>query len=98
MPTQQSPSKHAAGCQFVRDKICAGEWKPGHQLPSQAAWAAGTPGMKILYGTLRGIYLTLKTEGWIKGVQGEGVYVADEPPIPAAAKKTKAPRRGSIVG
>jgi len=83
---EQQESKHASYTEFIRNKIRSGEWPPGHKLPSQAMWAAGTPGIEIKYGTLRGVYITLKTEGWIAGQQGEGVYVAEKPPCKLPAK------------
>lgn len=89
MPVGDNPSKHSTGCEFIRNKIKSGEWPPGHKLPSQAAWASGTPGMELKYGTLRGVYLTLKTERWIEGQQGEGVFVSEHAPIPVAVKSTQ---------
>jgi len=80
MATNANPPKHEAFADFVRNKIRSGEWKPGDQLPSQAKWASGEAGHKVLYGSMRAGYIILRTEGWIVGQQGEGVYVAHTPP------------------
>lgn len=69
--------KYEVAVDFIKDKIASGEWKPGHQLPSQTQWRDGEPGLKVQYGTLRGAYLVLKAERLIEGRQGEGVYVTD---------------------
>lgn len=74
-------SKYDEFAEFVRNKIRSGEWPPGHKLPSQAQWASGEAGHQILYGSMRGGYIVLRAEGWIVGLQGEGVYVSRRPPI-----------------
>lgn len=88
-------SKTEQGCEFIRNKIRSGEWPAGYKLPSQAVWATGNPGLKLLYGTLRGAYIILKTEGWIYGQQGEGVFVSEDNPHAkaAVAKKTVATKK-----
>jgi DNA-binding FadR family transcriptional regulator len=94
--TGKRPSQTATGCDFIRNKIRSGEWAVGDKLPSQAAWAAGVPGLTIKYGTLRSIYIILRTEKWIVGQQGEGVFVSKENPHAASTHKdTKAAKAAS---
>jgi GntR family transcriptional regulator len=83
-----SEPKYIAGCKFIREKIESGEWPPGHKLPSQAQWESGEYGLTLKYGTLRGVYIILRTEGWIVGQQGDGVYVAQKPPVTPKPTKT----------
>lgn len=56
----------------IREKIAAGELKPGAKLPSTAE-------LKELYGVgntaIRNAMLVLRMEGLIEGHQGKGVYV-----------------------
>lgn len=59
-----------------REKIRAGELKPGDRLPSTTAlvaegWKRGTIGIAMR---------TLRQEGWTRGQPGEAVYVATHPP------------------
>jgi DNA-binding GntR family transcriptional regulator len=78
----EGKSKFEKAAEFIRDKIRSGEWPVGHKLPSQAAWNDNTTGLgwSLKYGTLRAVYITLRTEGWIDSQQGEGVYVAKNNP------------------
>ena len=80
--------KFEEAAEFIREKIRSGEWQPGDKIPSQKAWERGEPGLKVLYGTLRSAYIGLRTEGWITGEHGVGVYVAEEPPE-SPSNKTK---------
>jgi DNA-binding GntR family transcriptional regulator len=71
--------KYEQLAEVYRQKIRAGELKPGDRLPSTSqieadGWKRGTIGIAMR---------TLRLEGWTRGQPGEAVYVADHPPIVA---------------
>jgi len=78
-------TKHNIVANYIREKIRSGEWKPGDKIPTIAQFgkgedAAGNPIPKTAWGTLRGALITVRTEGWIAGQQGEGNFVTQTPP------------------
>lgn len=60
-----------------RNKIRSGELRPGDRLPSTSALkAAGWS-----QGTITWAMRALRIEGWTRGQPGDGVFVADHPPV-----------------
>lgn len=65
----------------ISEKIAKGEpgYLPGDKLPTivQLADQYGTSGT-----TVKLALFALGREGWTRGQQGKGTFVADDPPIP----------------
>jgi GntR family transcriptional regulator len=61
----------------IRAQIRDGRLAPGQQLPfrRELIIAYGVAG-----GTVDSALLILKAEGWVRGHQGRGIFVADNPP------------------
>lgn len=61
----------------IRQAIKDGRLKPGDRLPTRRELIAqyGVSGQVI-----DSAMLILKAEGWVRGHQGRGTYVADSPP------------------
>lgn len=61
---------------YIRARIAAGEWPPGHQLPTivQLAELTGTTQTAVKTGLL-----LLREAGVVRGQQGKGTFVAEEP-------------------
>ncbi|MEU5721610.1 winged helix-turn-helix domain-containing protein [Micromonospora sp. NPDC047738] len=61
----------------IREQIASGALAPGEKLPSTAQ-------MKEKHGVsqvvVRQAVLVLQTQGWVEGVPGVGVFVAEELP------------------
>jgi DNA-binding GntR family transcriptional regulator len=61
----------------LADRIRAGEYPPGTQLPTY-------PELAELYGvsvsTMQRAMDRLKAVGWVVGAQGRGLFVAESPP------------------
>lgn len=60
----------------VRQKIGAGEWKPGEQIPSIRALAIA---LQVSVITVKRAYLELEREGVIVTQHGKGSIVAPDP-------------------
>lgn len=77
---QITMAKYEQLAEVIRQQIRSGELPPGGKLPSTAQ-------LKNRHGvsqsTVRSAMLVLKAEGWVVGAQGEAVYVAPNPPLPA---------------
>jgi GntR family transcriptional regulator len=58
----------------IRQRIAAGDWAPGKELPSIRALAAG---LAVSVITVKRAYLDLETEGVIVTRHGKGSFVAD---------------------
>lgn len=60
----------------IRARIESGEWAPGEKLPSTAQ-------LKQEHGVsqtvVRQAILVLQTQGFVEGVHGVGVFVAEQP-------------------
>lgn len=69
----------------VRGKIQSGDWKPGEQLPKIEALAAAFDVGKT---TIKTALRLLERDGWVRGQQGKGVFVADRPPRAGKARRT----------
>lgn len=61
----------------IRRRISAGEWPPGHQLPTTRDLATE---FRVATGTVEWATDRLELQGWIIGQQGVGRFVADNPP------------------
>jgi DNA-binding GntR family transcriptional regulator len=70
--------KWQALAEAIRDQIRTGRLQPGAKLPSQTQLCAEYQVSSIV---VRNAMLTLKAEGWVEGVPGSGVFVADQPPV-----------------
>ncbi len=60
--------------QILRDRIAAGELRPGRKIPSLAE-LQDEYGISI--NTIKRAISKLKAEGLLEGVQGRGVFVVD---------------------
>ena len=58
----------------IRQRIAAGDWSPGKELPSIRALAAG---LAVSVITVKRAYLDLESEGVIVTRHGKGSFVAD---------------------
>ena len=58
----------------IRQRIAAGDWAPGKELPSIRALAAG---LAVSVITIKRAYLDLEAEGVIVTRHGKGSFVAD---------------------
>jgi GntR family transcriptional regulator len=58
----------------IRQRIAAGDWPPGKELPSIRALAAG---LAVSVITVKRAYLDLETEGLIVTRHGKGSFVAE---------------------
>lgn len=67
-------AKWQALAEHIRNQITSGELKPGERLPSTAELCAEHGVSAIV---VRNAMLTLKAEGFVQGVPGVGVFVAE---------------------
>jgi GntR family transcriptional regulator len=58
----------------IRQRIAAGDWEPGRELPSIRALAAG---LAVSVITVKRAYLDLESEGVIVTRHGKGSFVAE---------------------
>lgn len=69
--------KYEAFAEMIRDQIRAGRLQPGDRLPSNTDYQAeGWKRTTIMLGMRE-----LRNTGWVRGVPGEAVFVAEHPPI-----------------
>lgn len=68
--------KWALIADHIREQITSGQLTPGDQLPSTAQLRAEHG---VSAGVVRQAILVLQTQGWVQGVHGLGVFVADRP-------------------
>jgi DNA-binding GntR family transcriptional regulator len=71
------PAKYETAYAEVVRRIRAGVYQPGEKLPPIRELAAE---LKVGQSTLKSALLLLQRDGWTRGQQGDGVYVADELP------------------
>ena len=71
------PAKYQVAYDEVVRRIRTGVYQPGEKLPPIRELAAD---LKVGQSTLKSALLLLQRDGWTRGQQGDGVYVADEPP------------------
>lgn len=76
-------AKWAQLADYLRERIESGELAPGEKLPSTAQ-------LKEEHGVsqtvVRQAILVLQMQGWVEGVHGVGVFVAEE--LPDGRNKT----------
>ena len=69
----------------IRQRVAAGDWPPGKELPSIRALAAD---LSVSVITVKRAYLDLETEGVIVTRHGKGSFIADAPDLaPAVHRK-----------
>lgn len=61
---------------ILRDRIESGEYAPGRPIPSESHLAQEH---ELARATVRKAIGELKAEGLVQGVQGRGVFVAEQP-------------------
>lgn len=61
----------------IRDQIASGQLVPGDKLPSTAQLKDEH---RVSAGVVRHAILVLQMQGWVEGVHGVGVFVAEQPP------------------
>jgi DNA-binding GntR family transcriptional regulator len=62
----------------IRASIRDGRLRPGDQLPSRRELAQQ---YKVSLQTIGSAMIALQSTGWVRGHQGKGVYVSDNPPV-----------------
>ncbi|MGW5670077.1 winged helix-turn-helix domain-containing protein [Micromonospora sp. NPDC003776] len=67
----------------IRDQIASGQLAPGEKLPSTAQLKEEHG---VSAGVVRQAILVLQMQGWVEGVHGVGVFVAEE--LPDGPNKT----------
>lgn len=72
------PAKYETAYAEVVRRIRAEVYKPGEKLPPIRELAVE---LKVGQSTLKSALVLLQRDGWTRGQQGDGVYVADEPPV-----------------
>lgn len=70
-------SKYERLAEEIRTKIRSGELAPGDRLPSTSALKAEGWSQGVITWAMR----QLRIEGWTRGQPGDGVFVADHPPL-----------------
>lgn len=77
MPIEPFRPEYQRVADDLREQIRAGRLLPGEKLPTKKQLAAK-------YGvgetSIDSAMLLLRSERWVRGHQGRGVFVADEPP------------------
>lgn len=72
------PAKYQSAYDEIVRRIQTGVYQPGEKLaPSIRELAIE---LKVGQSTLKFALKLLEKDGWTRGQQGDGVYVADEPP------------------
>ncbi|MFE9692683.1 GntR family transcriptional regulator [Micromonospora sp. NPDC005806] len=61
----------------IRDQIASGKLAPGEKLPSTAQLKEEHG---VSAGVVRQAILVLQMQGWVEGVHGVGVFVAEQLP------------------
>ncbi|RZJ10591.1 MAG: GntR family transcriptional regulator [Rubrivivax sp.] len=70
----------------VRQRVAAGDWPPGKEMPSIRALAAD---LRVSVITVKRAYLDLENEGVIVTRQGKGSFVADAQDLAQATHRTE---------
>jgi DNA-binding GntR family transcriptional regulator len=76
------PAKYQVAYDEVVRRIRTGVYQPGEKLPPIRELAVD---LKVGQSTLKSALVLLQRDGWTRGQQGDGVYVADEPPEQASS-------------
>lgn len=72
------PAKYQYAYDEIVRRIHAGQYAPGSKLPAIRELAVD---LRVGQSTLKSALVLLQRDGWTRGQQGDGVYVADEPPV-----------------
>jgi GntR family transcriptional regulator len=72
------PAKYQVAYDEVVRRIRTGVYQPGEKLPPIRELAVQ---LCVGQSTLKSALVLLQRDGWVRGQQGDGVYVADEPPV-----------------
>jgi GntR family transcriptional regulator, transcriptional repressor for pyruvate dehydrogenase complex len=75
-PIARKPALSVAVTDVLREKIEAGVWAPGAQVPTEKDLSAQ---LDVSRATIREALTRLKNEGYLHSVQGKGAFVADQP-------------------
>jgi GntR family transcriptional regulator, transcriptional repressor for pyruvate dehydrogenase complex len=75
-PIARKPALSVAVTDVLREKIEAGVWSPGAQMPTEKDLSAQ---LDVSRATIREALTRLKNEGYLHSVQGKGAFVADQP-------------------
>jgi GntR family transcriptional regulator len=78
----------------IKERIAAGDWAPGQELPSIRALAATA---KVSVITVKRAYLELEREGVIVTRQGRGSFVADNADLGTALQRQELDRHLEAV-
>jgi len=70
----------------IRQRVAAGDWPPGRELPSIRALAAD---LRVSVITVKRAYLDLEAEGVIVTRQGRGSFVADARDLAQATQRAE---------
>lgn len=70
----------------IRERVAAGDWPPGKELPSIRALAAD---LRVSVITVKRAYLDLETEGVIVTRHGKGSFIADAQDLAQAAHRVE---------
>jgi GntR family transcriptional regulator len=77
MPIEPFRPEYQRVADDLREQIRSGQLVPGAKLPTKRELVAQ-------YGvgetSIDSAMLLLRTEGWVRGHQGRGVFVAEQPP------------------
>ncbi len=70
----------------IRQRVAAGDWPPGKELPSIRALAAD---LRVSVITVKRAYLDLETEGVIVTRHGKGSFIADAQDLAQAGQRAE---------
>ena len=70
----------------IRQRVAAGDWPPGKELPSIRALAAD---LSVSVITVKRAYLDLETEGVIVTRHGKGSFIADAQDLAQAGQRAE---------
>lgn len=70
--------------QYIKHQIASGQWPPDTQLPSRGELATQ---FGVAASTVQGVTDLLRDSGWLVGVPGKGMFVAEHPPIRRSGKR-----------
>lgn len=78
------PAKYQVAYDEVVRRIRTGAYQPGEKLPPIRELALD---LKVGQSTLKSALVLLQRDGWTRGQQGDGVYVAD--PLPPESRSSE---------
>lgn len=78
------PAKYQTAYDEVVRRIRTGVYEPGQKLPPIRELAVD---LSVGQSTLKSALMLLQKDGWTRGQQGDGVYVAD--PLPPESRSSE---------